>query len=72
LAALEDTIREFNVRAVFVGSTINPDLAQRVADDTDTQLIFLYTGSLSEPGGPAGDYLSFMRYNVSVIVEALR
>ena len=72
LATLEDTIREFNVRAIFVGSTINPDLAQRVADDTNTQLVFLYTGSLSEPGGPAGDYLSFMRYNVSVIVKALR
>jgi ABC-type Zn uptake system ZnuABC Zn-binding protein ZnuA len=35
-------------------------------------LVFLYTGSLSEPGGPADDYLSFMRYNVSAIAEALR
>jgi ABC-type Zn uptake system ZnuABC Zn-binding protein ZnuA len=71
LAALEDTIREFDVRAVFVGLTVNPDLARRVADDTGIELVFLYTGSLSEPGGPADDYLSFMRYNVSEIVKAL-
>jgi manganese/iron transport system substrate-binding protein len=72
LAVLEDAIREFDARAVFVGLTVNPDLAQRVTDDTGTQLVFLYTGSLSEPGGPADDYLSFMRYNVSAIAEALR
>jgi manganese/iron transport system substrate-binding protein len=72
LAELEDGIREFDVRAVFVGLTISPDLAERVADDTGIQLVFLYTGSLSEPGGPADDYLSFMRYNVSAIAEALR
>jgi ABC-type Zn uptake system ZnuABC Zn-binding protein ZnuA len=71
LAELEDRIREFDVRAVFVGLTISPDLAERVADDTGVQLVFLYSGSLSEPGGPADDYLSFMRYNVSAIAEAL-
>ena len=48
------------------------DLAERVADDTSIQLVFLYIGSLSEPGGPADDYISFMRYNVTAIVEALR
>lgn len=72
IAALEDTIGEFDIQAVFVGLTVNPDLAERVADDTGTQLVFLYTGSLSEPSGPADDYLSYMRYNVSAIVEALR
>jgi ABC-type Zn uptake system ZnuABC Zn-binding protein ZnuA len=72
LAKLEDAIREFDVKAVFVGLTINPDLARRVADDTGTRLVFLYTGSLGEAGGPAGDYLAFMKYDVSAIVEALR
>jgi manganese/iron transport system substrate-binding protein len=72
IAALEDVIGEFDVQAVFVGLTVNPDLAERVANDTETRLVFLYTGSLSEPGGPADDYLSFMRYNVSAIVQALR
>jgi manganese/iron transport system substrate-binding protein len=72
LVALEDAIRAFDVRAVFVGLTINPDLAERVAGDTGTQLVYLYTGSLGEAGGLAGDYVSFMRYDVSAIVEALR
>ncbi len=71
LAAMEDAIRENNVQAVFVSVTVNPDLAQRVVEDTGTQLVFLYTGSLSEPGGEADDYFSFIRYNVSAIVQAL-
>jgi ABC-type Zn uptake system ZnuABC Zn-binding protein ZnuA len=72
LAELEEAIDALDVRAVFVGLTVSPELAERVANDTGTQLVFLYTGSLSEPGGPADDYISFMRYNVSAIVQALR
>lgn len=72
LAALEETIKQYDIPAVFVGRTVNPDLAQQVAQDTGTELVFLYTGSLSEPGGPAADYVSFMRYDVSAIVQALR
>jgi len=72
LAALEDAIREFGVKAIFVGNTVNPALAEQVAQDTGTRVVFLYTGSLSEPGGPAGDYLAFMRYDVEAVVEALR
>lgn len=71
LARLEDAIREFGVQAVFVGRTVSPNLAQRVAEDTGTQLVFLYTGSLSRPGGPADSYLELMRHNVSAIVGAL-
>jgi ABC-type Zn uptake system ZnuABC Zn-binding protein ZnuA len=72
LAALEDTIRALGVKAVLVGKTANPSLAQRVADDTGTRLISIYTGSLSQPGGDAGNYLDYIRYNVNAIVEALR
>ena len=72
LAKLEEAIQEHDVKAVFVGLTVNPDLAARVAEDTATKLVTLYTGSLSERDGPAGDYIAFMRYNVTAIVEALR
>ena len=72
LAALEDAIKDLDVKAVFVGNTVNPELAQRVADDTGTALVFLYTGSLSEPEGEAGTYLDYMHYNVEAIVEALK
>lgn len=72
LAALEDTIRAQGVKAVFVGKSVNPALAERVAQDTGVRLVFLYTGSLGEPGSPAATYLDMMRYNVSAIVDALR
>ena len=72
LAQLEDAIRELGVRAIFVGNTVNPALAQRVANDTGTKLVFLYTGSLTEATGPAPTYLDYMRFNVQAIVEALK
>lgn len=71
LAALEDAIREYNVQAILVGNTVNPSLARRIAEDTGTQLVEFYTGSLSEPGGPASTYIDYMRYNVNAIVSAL-
>jgi ABC-type Zn uptake system ZnuABC Zn-binding protein ZnuA len=70
-AELEDTIRQLGVRALFVSTTVNPEVAEQIAQDTGVRLVRLYTGSLSEPGGPADSYLSLMRYNVSAIVTAL-
>lgn len=72
LAALEDAIRGLDVKAVFVEKNINPALAQQVAQDTGVQLVPLYNGSLSEPGGPAATYIEFMKYDVGEIVKALR
>jgi len=72
LAALEDAIRSSGVKAVFVGSTVSPDLSRRVAEDTGVRLVFLFTDSLSPAGGDAESYLAFMRHNVNAIVEALR
>jgi ABC-type Zn uptake system ZnuABC Zn-binding protein ZnuA len=72
LAFLEDSIRELDVKAVFVGNTVNPVLAERLAADTGTQLVFVYTGSLTEQGAEADSYLDYIRYNVSAIVDALK
>jgi ABC-type Zn uptake system ZnuABC Zn-binding protein ZnuA len=72
IAALEDSIRRLEVRAIFVGNTVNPSLEERIASDTNTQLVFLYTGSLSDPSGPASTYLEYIRYNVGAIVRALK
>jgi len=71
-AAIEDAIRGLGVKAVFVGKTVNPSLAQRVAEDTGIRLVGLYHGSLSEPGGEAGTYLDYLRYNVTQMVNALK
>jgi ABC-type Zn uptake system ZnuABC Zn-binding protein ZnuA len=72
LARLEDAIRNYGARAIFVGNTVNPSLAQRVANDTGTKLVFLFTGSLTDADGPAPTYLDYMRFNVNAIVEALK
>lgn len=71
IAALEDNIRKFNISAIFVGKTVNPELAEQIANDTGVQLIPLYTGSLTEPGGEADSYLSLMQYDVAAIVKGL-
>ncbi len=72
IAALEDAIRAYAVPAIFVGSTVNPALSQRVAEDTGIKLVFLYTGSLTDSAGDAPTYLAYVRYNVTAIVAALK
>lgn len=72
LARIEDTIAEYGVDAIFVGMTVNSSLAERLSKDTGAQIVFLYTGSLSEPGGEAGSYLDYMRFNTNAILDALR
>jgi ABC-type Zn uptake system ZnuABC Zn-binding protein ZnuA len=72
LAVLEDSIRALGVKAVFVGSTVNPGLASRVSRDTGVRLVPIYTGSLSESDGEAATYLDYIRYNTLAIVEALK
>ncbi len=72
IAALQDTIRQYGVPAVFTESTANPQLAEQVARDTEVKLVSLYTGALSEAGNGAESYIELMRYDVGAIVGALR
>jgi len=72
LAALQDQIEAEGVRAIFVGITVNPALAEQLAADTGATVATLYTESLSAADGPAATYLDFMRYNMQTIVEALK
>jgi ABC-type Zn uptake system ZnuABC Zn-binding protein ZnuA len=55
-----------------VGGTVNPVLAERVAEDTGIQLVPLYTGSLGKAGSGAETYINYIRYNTKAIVEALQ
>ena len=72
IAALQEKINELEAKAVFVGTTVNPVLAARVAEDTGIKLVPLYTGSLGETGSGVETYVDLIRYNTSAIVEALR
>lgn len=71
VARLIEVIREHDVPAVFVGTTVSSRIAEQVAAETGVELVSVYTGSLSEPDGPAATYLDYMRYNVDAIVDAL-
>jgi len=72
VAEIIDTIEKFDVKVIFVSDTAPPGFAERVAEDTGSQLVSLHTGSLTEPGGLASSYIDYMRYNVNAIVQALQ
>ncbi len=71
LAGLREAIAEHGVPAIFVGLTVSSHVAQVVADDLGIEVVSVYTGSLSEPDGPASTYRDFIRTNVERIVAAL-
>ena len=73
MTELVERINEERVPVIFSEDIFAPRLSQRIAEETGVQIVSaLRTSSLGEPGGPAGSYLGFMRYNVGVIVEALK
>ena len=71
LADIEDAIQDLKVKAIFVGNTVNPALAERVSEDSGIQLVFVFTGSLNDSDSEAGTYIEYMRYNTSAFVDAL-
>ena len=69
---LVDTVRRENVPAIFVETTVNPDLIDQVAREAGVEVGEpLYGDSVGEPGSGAADYLGMMRVNVASIVDAL-
>lgn len=71
-AALQDQIEAEGVPAIFVGTTVNSNLATQLAADTGITVATIYTGALSDADGPAPTYLDLMRYNMRTIVDALK
>jgi ABC-type Zn uptake system ZnuABC Zn-binding protein ZnuA len=72
LAELENAIRAYNVKAIFVGNTVNSAIAERMAQDTGLKLLPLYTGSLGTAGSGVETYLDYIKYNTNTIVDGLR
>lgn len=72
IAELEEAIKRYDVPAIFVSTSVNPQVAEQIAADTGIKVVSIYTGSLSDEHGPASTYLDYMRYDVSQIVAALR
>lgn len=72
LAELEDAIHRTGVKAILVGHTVNPVIAERIAQDTGTHLVKIYTGSLGEPGSGADTYIKMTKHNVTSIMNSLK
>ena len=72
LVRLIDELKARQIPAIFVGMSVNPQLARQIARDSGVSLVPLYSGALSESDGPAADYFAYMRYNVSALVEYLQ
>lgn len=72
LAALQKQIAQEGVKAILVGTTVNPSVAQQIASDVGAVVTPIYTDSLSDANGPAATYIDMMRYNLTQLVAALR
>ncbi|HMQ49343.1 MAG TPA: zinc ABC transporter substrate-binding protein [Saprospiraceae bacterium] len=69
---LNKVIRENQVPAVFIETTVNPRLLKQIA--TDNHIIIggqLYSDSIGDKDSPAPSYLDMLRYNTNTIVAAL-
>lgn len=73
LSDLADTIREYDVPAIFADATSPTDLANALADeeDLDVEVVSLYSESLGEPGSGADTYIAMINTNATAITDAL-
>ncbi len=71
LAALQDAITEYDVPAIFVGTTVSPTMSRQVAQDTGKALLTVYTGSLGPAGSGAETFIEYIRSNTNTFVEGL-
>lgn len=73
MAALIDTIKQMDVKAIFLETGANSQLADQIAQETSAKVVTnLYTHSITGPNGEAPSYIEMMKHNVILIVEALK
>lgn len=72
IAAAIEAIRSSGAPAIFLDEVENASLAKQISAETGVKVVEgLHLESLTD-GAPAGTYLDMMKYNVSLIVQALR
>jgi zinc/manganese transport system substrate-binding protein len=72
VAKIITQIRTQKVPAVFLENVTDPRLIQRIAEESGAKIgSELYSDALSEPSGPAGNYIALMRNNVREFDKAL-
>lgn len=78
MASLVDFIKEQNVKAIFVETSVNPAAIKRVAEDAGVRVGGeLFSDAMGGPGEKkggfdVGTYDGMIRYNLSTIVNALK
>ena len=73
MAALIDTIKQMGVKAIFLETGANSQLADQIAQETGAAVITdLYTHSITGLNGEAPTYIDMMKHNVKLIVDALK
>lgn len=71
--AAVNSIRQHNVRTIFVETTINPKLIREIAKDAGVKVGgTLYSDSMGDTGTTGETYIGMMRENVIKIVRGLR
>lgn len=71
VANLINFIKEHNIKAVFIENLANSKLIEQIAHETNRFLQgTLYADSLSDPKGPASDFVSMIKHNVQTICKA--
>ncbi|RFC62019.1 metal ABC transporter substrate-binding protein [Fulvimarina endophytica] len=72
VAGLIWQMQEARTAAVFAENIADSRLVEQIASEAGTELAgTLYSDALSEPDGPASDYLSMMHHNLRLITSAL-
>lgn len=72
VAKLIEQIKSTGVTALFIENMSDPRLIQQIANETGVKVSGeLYADALSEPNGPAPDYLSMFKHNVSLLLPAV-
>jgi ABC-type Zn uptake system ZnuABC Zn-binding protein ZnuA len=65
-------IRAHNVRAIFTEGSINPRLAELIAQQAGVRVVgSLYGDSLGKPGSEGDTYLKMMRHNTATMIAGM-
>ncbi len=73
VADLITKIRTEHVKAIFLESSINPQLGKQIGAEAGVRVVdTLYGDTLGDTGTPGATYESMMRYNTDTIVQVLK
>jgi manganese/iron transport system substrate-binding protein len=70
---LVQQIKTTKAKAIFLEASANPQLAQQIAKEAGIKVVTgLQSHSITEASGPAPSYIEMLKYDVKLIVDALK